>query len=371
MSAATIDTHGAGLFGLHAADWVTIAASFIATLAGTLALRRWLIAASMMDIPNERSSHATPVPRGGGVVFVAAILAVIALAVGRGAMPASDLAAAAGIAAVAAIGFLDDRRSVGAAPRLAVHMTGGAAAIWAATQGLRADGAMAIAPDAAGIAAYWPVGVVLLLALASAWCVNLVNFMDGIDGMAAFGGALVLASAAGMALCSESPAPTGLVAATLAIAAAVAGFGLVNMSRWRIFMGDAGSGALGLAIAWSLASLAAQGALDPLAAIALPAVLVSDATATLAVRIVRGEHPARAHRTHAYQRLVRAGWTHRSVTAAFAAAQLVLAVPVAWHAQRGGALALPAVVALYAVLAGLALLLGAGREPAEQPHGAT
>ena len=370
MSAATLETHGASMLGLHAVDWATIAISFAATLVGTLALRRWLIAASMMDIPNERSSHATPVPRGGGVVFVVAILAVIAISVVRGALPASDLAAAAGILAVAAIGFLDDRRSVGAAPRLAVHMTGSAAAIWAATQGLRADGALSIPPDAAGIAAYWPVGIVLVLALASAWCVNLVNFMDGIDGMAAFGGALVLASAAGIALLSQSSAPTGLAAATLAIAAAVAGFGLVNMSRWRIFMGDAGSGALGLAIAWSLASLAAQDALDPLAAIALPAVLVADATTTLAVRVVRGEHPARAHRTHAYQRLVRSGWTHRSVTAVFAAAQLVLATPVAWHAQRGGADALPSVVALYAVLVGLALLLGAGREPAEQPNGA-
>lgn len=369
MSAAGLDGPVTAPLVLSLADWATVALAFVATLAGTLALRRWLIAAAMLDIPNERSSHESPVPRGGGVVFVLAILAVTALMVARGALPSSDLVAAAGIAAVAAIGFLDDRRSVGAAPRLAVHMTGSAAAIWAATQGLRADGALAIAPDSAGIAAYWPVGVVLVLALASAWCVNLVNFMDGIDGMAAFGGALVLASAAGIALISGSPAPNGVAATTLAIAAAVAGFGLVNMSRWRIFMGDAGSGALGLAIAWTLASLAAQDALDPLAAIALPAVLVADATTTLAVRVVRGEHPARAHRTHAYQRLVRAGLSHRAVTAAFATAQLVLAVPVAWHAQRGGAHALTMVVALYAVLAATALALGAGREPSAQARG--
>ena len=351
---------GAAAQPIDAADLVTIVLAFLATLVGTIALRRVLIAASMMDIPNERSSHAAPVPRGGGVVFVVVALAAIASAIARGTLPAIDAAAAAGILAVAGIGFLDDRRSVGAAPRLAVHLGASAAAIWAATHGMPA-----FAPVAGGLSAPFAAAIVLALAVASAWCVNLVNFMDGIDGMAGFGGALILLSAAGIAAASGAATSPGPWTTVVAIAAAVAAFGVVNISPWRIFMGDAGSGALGLALAWALVSLVKTGALEPLAGLALPAVFVADATTTLAVRVARREHPARAHRTHAYQRLVRAAWTHRSVTAAYAAVHLLVVVPVAWHAQRGGAHAALAVVALYAMLALTALRLGAGREPAQ------
>jgi Fuc2NAc and GlcNAc transferase len=213
--------------------------------------------------------------------------------------------------------------------------------------------------------------------------VNLVNFVDGIDGLAALGGATILAAAALLpaVLPFESALPGGetpalradsealradseaLRALALACAAAVGAFGIVNISRWRIFMGDAGSGALGLLIAFTLVALAMGRGLAPLAALALPAVFVADTTTTLAIRVWRREHPARAHRTHAYQRLVRRGWPHLAVSGTYLAVFAATALPVAIYAQSGGAYASAAVAGLYVTLAIAAILLGAGREP--------
>lgn len=336
-------------------------ATFAATFLGTLLFRRVLIRYAMIDVPSERSSHTTPVPRGGGIVFVVGMLAAISIPIATGALPAATIAGVAGIVGVATIGFIDDRKSVGAAPRLAVHMLGAAAAIWAATFGVLQPS------DTSGgvFAALIPLGTVLLLALIAAWFINLVNFMDGIDGLAAMEGVFVCASAAMLSTAHSSEVDATRDIA-LAVAAAVAGFGLVNISRARIFMGDAGSGALGLVMAWLLATLALRGGLTPLAAITLPAVFVVDATTTLAVRVVRREHPARAHRTHAYQRLVRDGRTHLAVTGRYLAINMFLVLPIASFVQHTGATSVTSVtlvMALYCGLTANTLRRGAGREP--------
>ncbi|MEY2795390.1 MAG: hypothetical protein RIR10_1106 [Planctomycetota bacterium] len=352
-------------------DPALVGGAFIATLVGTLVFRRVLVRAAMLDHPNERSSHDTPVPRGGGVVFVAACALALLLLITRGALQPVMWATFAGLLAIAFIGFIDDRRHVGAATRLAFHLSGSAAAVFAAT-----FGSAAWLPPEITAHPIVPVAGVLLLAVASAWMVNLVNFVDGIDGLAALGGATILAAAAFLpaVLPVETAASVGessslradsnaLRAFALACAAAVGAFGVVNISRWRIFMGDAGSGALGLLIAFTLVSLAAGRGLAPLAALALPAVFVADTTTTLAIRLWRREHPARAHRTHAYQRLIRRGWPHLAVSGAYLAVFTTTALPVAIYAQMGGAYAGGAVIGLYLILALTAAFLGAGREP--------
>ena len=352
-------------------DPALIGGAFVATLVGTLVFRRVLVRAAMLDHPNERSSHDVPVPRGGGVVFVAACALALLLLITRGALHPVMWATFAGLLAIALIGFIDDRRHVGAATRLAFHLSGSAAAVFAAT-----FGSAAWLPPEITAHPIVPVAGVLLLAVASAWMVNLVNFVDGIDGLAALGGATILAAAALLpaVLPFESALPGGetpalradseaLRAFALACAAAVGAFGIVNISRWRIFMGDAGSGALGLLIAFTLVALAMGRGLAPLAALALPAVFVADTTTTLAIRVWRREHPARAHRTHAYQRLVRRGWPHLAVSGTYLAVFAATALPVAIYAQSGGAYAGAAVVVLYVTLAIAAILLGAGREP--------
>ncbi|MBL9140775.1 MAG: glycosyl transferase, partial [Phycisphaerae bacterium] len=201
------------------------------------------------------------------------------------------------------------------------------------------------------------------------WMVNLVNFMDGIDGIAASYGAFVLAAIAVVAWTAHdgssasSATCTSVVATVLPVAGAIAGFLAVNISRRKVFMGDVGSGTLGLLVGWALVSGVAIGALPVWSAIILPATFVADASVTLAVRVVRMQHPARAHRTHAYQRMVRSGWSHLSVTGVYLAFNVVLVLPASVLAAArpdwGAAIA----TAVYATLAILAFWLGAGREP--------
>jgi Fuc2NAc and GlcNAc transferase len=342
--------------------------AFACSCAGTLLLRRWLLARAMLDHPNERSSHAVAVPRGGGAVFVALSAAWLVIGIagaewaGAPGVPGALAAAAAGIL-VGAVGWVDDARGVRPAVRLAVHLAA-AALVVVATVGVpgadapdRAAPAMANSPDWVA----W--GALALLVVATAWMVNLVNFMDGIDGIAGMEGVFVLGGAGVVSWFAESPdAAAALALAPLA--AAVAGFLVVNLSPHRVFMGDAGSGALGLLVAWALVACVAGGALTAWSALILPAAFVADATTTLAVRLLRGEHPARPHRTHAYQRLVRLGASHRAVTAAYALVNGVIVLPAALLAEMRPAWGAGFAGGVYVALVAAALAAGAGREPA-------
>jgi Fuc2NAc and GlcNAc transferase len=330
------------------------AGAFVATAALTLAVRGALLRRRMLDIPNERSSHEVPVPRGGGIAFVAIIAAGLVAAIAAGdAMPPRAIVAVAAVLAVAAIGLVDDARGVPARVRLAVHLACGLAATVAP--------ALALAEQASMVgSAAWP--LVAAIAVAAAWTVNMVNFMDGIDGIAAMEGAFVLGAAAAIAAAGGDG--SALPWTMAACAAAVLGFLVINMSRLRIFMGDCGSGALGLIVAWLLVEACASGALTPWAAVALPAAFTADAGVTLAVRVARGQRPAQAHRTHAYQRMVRRGAGHARVTATYAAVNACAVLPVAWFAQRSPEHAATAVLLLHAALGALAFAAGAGREPA-------
>ncbi len=336
-------------------------ASFGAGLIGTLFLRRSLVARDVLDHPNARSSHDTPVPRGGGVAFVLVTLALLGLAIARGHLPPSAALVVAAFLATAMVGFVDDLRGVSARARLAVHLAAGAGVAIAA---LLATGSATVG-DAGAWSLPLTAGLVAVVAVAVAWHVNLSNFMDGIDGLAAMQGVFVLLAASLLAHATWSSEPSSSLG--IVLGAAVAGFLVVNISPWRLFMGDAGSGSLGLLVAWYLVQCVADGAIRPLAAAVLPALFVVDATTTLLVRGVRRQRLTEGHRTHAYQRLVRRGWTHRRTTGAYAAVNVFVVGPLA-YAYQFGALASPwPVVTLYGILTLTALRIGAGREPEVTP----
>lgn len=336
--------------------WMFAAGTFGASLLLTVLLRKWLLARQYLDLPNHRSSHSMPVPRGGGMAFVAVACTGLATMSATGATPLPIASAALSVVGVAAIGFWDDIRGVRPGVRLAVHIACAAIAM----QGC----AGTIAPSTH----YGAIANALLfasMALAGAWFVNMFNFMDGIDGLAAMEGTFVLAAAGGISLAGNegTQSSAALPWAMVSGGAAVAGFLVVNVSPWRIFMGDAGSGALGMIVAWALAASATSGVLSPWAAIALPAAFTADACSTLTIRVLRGESPAQAHRTHAYQRLVRRGSGHARITAAYTAVNLAVVLPVAVAIQRGSVSGPLATVVLHGLLAATALAIGAGREP--------
>ncbi|MBQ1557108.1 MAG: glycosyl transferase, partial [Pseudomonas sp.] len=218
--------------------WWLLPAVAGVSLVMTGALRRYALSRSLMDIPNARSSHSVPTPRGGGVAIVLAFLValpVLALAdLLYWAVMWALLGAGAG---VAVIGFLDDHGHIAARWRLLGHFV---AAIWALfwLGGLPPLSLFGMSFDLGWLGH-------ALAALYLVWLLNLYNFMDGIDGIASLEAICVCI---GGALLFVLSGHAGEAALPLLMAAAVAGFLFWNFPPARIFMGDAGSGFLGVSL---------------------------------------------------------------------------------------------------------------------------
>ena len=317
----------------------------------TKAVRSLSWAHGLLDVPNERSSHTATTPRGGGVsIVIAATLALLLLrwidAIGTQLL----LALIGGGGIVAAVGFLDDHHRVRAVIRLAVHMV---AALWA----MACLGGLPPLQIAHRLVDLGWAGQGLAL-VAIVWILNLFNFMDGIDGIAASEAVFIACGGAllGLAYASAS----GVPAAALALGAACLGFLLWNWPPATIFMGDVGSGYLGYAIA--VMALAATR--DNPAALwmwlILGGVFFVDATVTVVRRALRRERLHQAHRGHAYQRLARRWGSHQRVTIAVIALNLGWLLPCALLAALYPQAAFWIALAALAPLLVLALATGAG-----------
>jgi Fuc2NAc and GlcNAc transferase len=303
--------------------------------------------------PNLRSFHDRPTPTGGGVAFVVPLVAYLGWLGAQGAAPAAALAG--GGALLAVVGLWDDWRELSARVRLVAQAAAAAAVAWAVLPEAAASG---------GVGAAWLVLVTFLLV----WQVNLYNFMDGIDGLAG-AQALVLFAGAQVVGLGLPGWPGDL--AWLACGA-VLGFLVFNWPPARIFMGDVGSGFLGLVtggfalVAWQ------QGGLPLTASLILLAGFWFDATYTLIVRILTGQAFTQAHRSHLYQKLA-AKRGHLWTTVTFLLYAAAWLVPLAWLcARQPAADSLWSPLWLAAAVAPLALAawrLGAGQpEPAREPH---
>jgi len=323
-----------------------IGAGIVACL-GTRALIPLLRRASVLDRPNERSSHEIPTPRGGGIAVVGASLAGWLALVAAGAAPLSLLAAIAGAAMLAMVCWLDDLRGLSPAVRFGAQC----AAV--------ALGVVAALPDGAVFQGWLPAGLDrAAAALLWVWFVNLYNFMDGIDGIAgseaaSIGIGLALFAIAGI---GDDPA---LAATAAIIAAAAIGFLVWNWAPARIFLGDVGSVPLGYLLGFLLLAAAAEG--HWAAALILPLYFLADATITLLRRLLRRERIWQAHREHFYQRAVQAGLSHDAVArrVALANAALIACALIAEHATPVAALVLAVAIVAF-------LLTSLARARAEQ-----
>jgi Fuc2NAc and GlcNAc transferase len=317
----------------------------------TRAARSLSWAHGLLDVPNERSSHSATTPRGGGVaIVVACTLALLLLrwidAMGTGLL----VALVGGGSGVAVVGFLDDQYRLRAGIRLAVHIV---AALWA----LKCLGGLP--PVQIGhqlVDLGW--GGQGLALVGIVWVLNLFNFMDGIDGIAASEAVFIAVSGALLGLV-YAPA-SGVAAAGLAVGAASVGFLLWNWPPATIFMGDVGSGYLGYLIA--VLALAAT-RINPAAVwiwLILGGVFFVDATVTVVRRALRRERLHQAHRGHAYQRLAQRWGSHRRVTLAVILLDLVWLLPCALLAALAPQAAFWIVFGALAPLVVLALVLGSG-----------
>ncbi len=254
-----------------------------------------------VDVPSDRSLHATAMPRTGGIGLLlgAGVAGVL--------LPVAGLGLIVGLtAALAAIFFVDDLRGLPVPMRIFAQVVAATAfVIWGVNVSDR------------------PLLLAFMLVPGIVWCMNAYNFMDGTNGLA--GGMAVFGFGA-YAFAGHAADAADLAMVAAAISGAALGFLIWNFDPARIFLGDAGSIALGF-LAVVIGLLGWQRGVWPFW---FPPLVFSpfalDATVTLLRRALRGEDVWRAHKSHYYQRLVRMGWSHRRLSLSAYALMAVAAI---------------------------------------------
>jgi Fuc2NAc and GlcNAc transferase len=282
------------------------AAAFLATLVGTEWLRRLAWTRALLDRPNERSLHSAPTPRLGGVAVVLSTLVVAALCAIHG---SSELRVVLAFGAVvAALGFADDMRPLPAGIRLLLQCTAAGGFLW-----VLGAPEITIASETVLTLPHWVQSAALLLWLVGT--LNIYNFMDGMDGLAAV---QAIGAAVGQGALLALGGAEDMARLVAIVGAASAGFLAHNFPPARIFLGDTGSTFLGFVFG----ALAIVGMRHGVAisATALPlAPFLLDGTFTILRRVTRREPVWKAHRSHLYQRAVQTGLGHREVLLVYAA----------------------------------------------------
>lgn len=313
--------------------------AFMASWVGTGLIRRYLLHKSILDHPNERSSHVTPTPRGGGV----AVTVVIVLALGSHELlnPALTLPVLPFIllmALLAVLSWLDDLWDLSALVRLLAQVVVAGIGIYI----LRGN-----EPFFAG---FLP-GLLdpMAAALLWVWFINLFNFMDGIDGITGVESISIGAGLVAISLTTGSMAD--VIMPGLAVMATMAGFLIWNWHPAKIFLGDVGSVPLGFLLGGLVLFLCQQG--HPVPALILTCYYLADATLTLTKRGLRGEKIWQAHKEHFYQQATQKGLSHAKVSTMIALTNGLLIVLAVF------ALTMPvfALAAAIVVTAGLLLIM--------------
>ena len=301
---------------------ILIAVSSVASYCGMRMYLRFALNRQLFDVPNERSSHTIPTPRGGGVAFVAVFsVAVGILSVAHMLVPQESIALLAGML-VAAIGYWDDRHEVSLRTRLIVQVLSACIAVAAVTT-LHLPGQASTSVLVIAI-------LLVIEVLGLAWLLNLTNFMDGIDGIVAIEILSVAAACTVLIVLKSGIAAPAVLFALLG--AIIVPFLLFNWSPAIMFMGDVGSGYLGFMVGVLTLVAVARHQLFLLSPVILLGVFLSDATTTLITRMLRREQWYAPHRSHAYQICAR-HYGHKRVVTCVGIINLVWLTPLAVAAQ--------------------------------------
>lgn len=292
---------------------------FAISLFGIELFRRWSLKRGIFDIPNERSSHTVPTPRGGGVIIcLVSILTIFVYSLFSG----SNLywPYLIGSIIVAAISLVDDLKNISPFSRILFHSLAAGLVIW------WLGGFEKIFIPFYGVIKIGIIGDFLAF-LWIVWLINAYNFMDGIDGIAAM---QAVSAGIGWSLVGGILELDSILFIGGVLAATSFAFLLYNWQPARIFMGDVGSAFLG----YSFAVLPLLGArrienhfsasILPWIAMVLVWFFVFDSLYTLLKRLIRKEKVWLAHREHIYQKLVISGLPHYFVTAIYGTASIIL-----------------------------------------------
>lgn len=264
----------------------------------------------LLDHPNERSLHATPIPRTGGLAILASLTAGLLLELTRNLWMGARGTFQTGesgwilfmLVLIVGVSLWDDWAELPPGLRFVVHAVAATGVVLGA--GITID--VITVPRLPVVALGWL--AVPLTILCVMWMTNLYNFMDGMDG---FAGGMTVVGFGFLGLLAWWGGDPFVAVISLLVVGAAGGFLIYNRPPARIFMGDAGSTLLGfLAGALSVLEIY-RGLLDFWVPVLIFSPFIVDATTTLARRLLRGEKIWQAHRQHYYQRLVLLGWSHR------------------------------------------------------------
>ncbi|MDG4476068.1 MraY family glycosyltransferase [Thiovibrio frasassiensis] len=333
--------------------WMIFPLVAVVSLLLTGVIRRYALSRNLLDIPNNRSSHAVPTPRAGGLAIVLTFFPGLLALWMIGSLPTKVLFALFGAGSLVTwIGFLDDRRHIPPKWRLGAHFLGAAWGIfWLGDlPPLSVFGHLVHL----GWAGY------LLAAVYLVWVLNLYNFMDGIDGIAGIE-AITVCLGGGIVSALFAPASQEWLVPALLLSA-VAGFLCWNFPPAKIFMGDSGSGFLGLTL--GLLSIQASQVNPELfwCWLILLGVFIVDATTTLLRRAIRGKAIYEAHCSHAYQHASRRFDAHRPVSVVVGMINLFWLLPVALLVTFGSLPGSTGLLIAYSPLIFCAFLFKAGLE---------
>ncbi|APR71764.1 MraY family glycosyltransferase [Acinetobacter haemolyticus] len=330
--------------------WMLLA-SFLVSFLLTGYMRHYALKKNIIDNPNERSSHTIPTPRGGGISIVITFLSFLFLL-----MLTQHLTISTGLIllcsgfGVAVLGFLDDHGHINSMLRLAIHFIIAIAVVFAL------GGFSEVELFNGTLHLGWFANIIAVLFLV--WLLNLYNFMDGINGIASIEAITTTISLAIIYLLFSSSLPIELL---LTLAACVFGFILWNFPKARIFMGDAGSGFLGMTLGvLALMALKVDTALFCAWIICL-GVFIVDATFTLIRRVMNGHKMYDAHRSHAYQYASRKYNSHTAVTLGVLVINIVWLLPTAYLASQSVLMPELLILIAYIPLIVLAIYFGAGK----------
>lgn len=289
---------------------------------------------NLLDVPNQRSSHRMPTPRGGGLGIVLAFFVATLMLFLGGSISLTGFLPIMTSLLVAGIGFWDDHRHIPARWRFLVHMAAAGIALYM-IQGFPSL-ALGDLHVELGLLSY-ALGVVYLV-----WLLNLFNFMDGIDGIAASEAIFISGALAGFL--SFVGHELALIAFALCFASL--GFLLWNWPRAKIFMGDVGSGFLGFVLGLLILMAGHSDPVYVYIGLILFAVFITDATVTLVRRYITGRKWYEAHCSHAYQHAAKR-YGHLKVILVVWGINLCWLLPVASVVFRYPAYALPGLIIAY------------------------
>lgn len=311
-------------------------ASFLISLFAVDFIRQHL-GQSLLDIPNGRSSHTNPIPRGGGLGFIIAfaVTSAIALVVnsyfnqvfGNQVLKPNLVILWLVLTPLAIVGIIDDKSNVPAAIRYGVQLIAALVAV--------AGFGSFPQPWLTSLGTIGNIVAIALTVIGMTAIINFYNFLDGLDGLVAGVSAIQLGF---LALYLHQPILWLLVVALL-------GFLWFNWCPATIFMGDAGSTILGATVASALLNTSSDRPIQAWSALAITLPLVGDAIYTLVRRLLRRENIFQAHRSHIYQRLQQSGWTHAQVAATYIGLTVLSAISISFSWVVGAVMSLVVVVA--------------------------